>query len=115
MMIRAEREAKRMRQVELAKRAKVARSSLVMLEKGERKNPSFAILKTAVACGFSRTRRPSAMGRRSCGILAAPLSRTSRRDMERRSLIRKSARRAAVTAPGLWPTTPHPTRRTTRR
>ena len=45
MMIRAEREAKRMRQVELAKRAKVARSSLVMLEKGERKNPSFAILK----------------------------------------------------------------------
>ena len=45
MMIRAEREAQRMRQVELAKRAKVARSSLVRLEKGERKNPSFAILK----------------------------------------------------------------------
>jgi transcriptional regulator with XRE-family HTH domain len=45
MMIRAEREAKRTTQVELAKRAKVARSYLVMLEKGERKNPSFAILK----------------------------------------------------------------------
>ena len=45
MMIRTQREAKGMSQVDLAKRAKVARSYLVMLETGERRNPSFAILK----------------------------------------------------------------------
>jgi XRE family transcriptional regulator of biofilm formation len=44
-MIRTIREAKGLSQVELAKKAKVARSYVVRLESGQQKNPSLAVLK----------------------------------------------------------------------
>jgi transcriptional regulator with XRE-family HTH domain len=44
-VIRTLREAKGLSQVELAKKARLARPYLVRLESGERKNPSLIILK----------------------------------------------------------------------
>jgi XRE family transcriptional regulator of biofilm formation len=44
-MSRTIREAKGLSQVELAKKAKVARSYVVRLESGQQKNPSLAVLK----------------------------------------------------------------------
>jgi transcriptional regulator with XRE-family HTH domain len=44
-MIRTLREAKGLSQVELAKRAKMARPYVVRLESGQQKNPSLVVLK----------------------------------------------------------------------
>jgi transcriptional regulator with XRE-family HTH domain len=53
-MIRTLREAKGLSQVELAKRAKVARPYVVRLESGQQKNPSLVVLKRlAKALGVS--------------------------------------------------------------
>jgi XRE family transcriptional regulator, master regulator for biofilm formation len=53
-MIRTLREAKGLSQVELARRAKVARPYLIRLESRQQKNPSLAVLKRlAKALGVS--------------------------------------------------------------
>jgi transcriptional regulator with XRE-family HTH domain len=43
-VIRAQREARKLTQEDLAKRAKVTRSYVALLEVGRKKNPSLAIL-----------------------------------------------------------------------